>query len=249
MEKIINTKNILTFLGLVVIPLALFSFFYWTTTAQADSNAEKMVRDQIKSRGVKDPAVLTAMCKVKRHLFVPTPLVPFAYGDRPLSIGYDQTISQPFIVAYMTELLKLKEGDRVLEIGTGSGYQAAILAEICHRGYVYTIEIVKPLADRSKELLKSLGYKNIEVKAGDGFVGWKEHAPFDAIIVTCAPESIPPPLLEQLAEGGRLVIPLGAQWQAQVLQLVTKEKGKLIYKDVEWVRFVPMTGKALEKKK
>jgi len=195
-----------------------------------------MVNSQIKARGLTNERVLKAMLKVKRHLFVPLAHRNRSYEDGPLSIGEGQTISQPYIVALMTELLELKEGDKVLEIGTGSGYQAAILAELAKE--VYTIELLKTLAERSQKLLKELGYVNIKVKHGDGFLGWPEYAPFDAIIVTCASEEIPPFLLEQLAQGGRLVIPVGSEYQE--LKQIKKKEGKIISKDIISVRFVPM---------
>lgn len=197
---------------------------------------EEMVRTQIKARGIKDEGTLSAMRKVKRHLFVPLMHRHLSYGDHPLPIGEDQTISQPYIVALMTELLELKGGERVLEIGTGSGYQAAILAELAKE--VYTIEILELLAERSQELLKELGYENIKVKHADGFLGWPEYGPFDAIIVTCAPEEVPPALLQQLAEGGRLVIPVGTHWQE--LKQLKKIEGKIVSKSIIPVRFVPM---------
>jgi len=197
---------------------------------------ENMVNSQIKVRGVTDERVLKAMGKVERHLFVPLTHRHLSYEDYPLPIGEGQTISQPYIVALMTELLELKGEEKVLEIGTGSGYQAAILAELAKE--VYTVEILEPLADRSQKLLKELGYKNIKVKHGDGFLGWPEHAPFDAIIVTCAPEKIPPALVEQLAEGGRLVIPVGAHYQE--LKQLKKIKGEIVSKNIIPVRFVPM---------
>jgi|GEM_PF-78214 len=200
---------------------------------------ERMVKEQIEGRGIKDKRVLEAMRKVERHLFVPLAYQRFAYEDRPLPIGFGQTISQPYIVALMTELLNLKGKEKVLEIGTGSGYQAAILAELAKE--VYTIEIIEPLAKRAESLLKRLGYNNIFVKCGDGFFGWKEFAPFDRIVVTCAPEEIPSPLIEQLAEGGRLVIPVGEEWQ--VLKLVEKKEGKIFVKDIIPVLFVPMQRK------
>ena len=198
---------------------------------------QKMVNEQIIARGVRTESVIKAMQKVERHLFVPEQYRNFAYSDRPLPIGEGQTISQPYIVALMTELLDLKKSDKVLEIGTGSGYQAAILAEICDS--VYTIEIIPSLGKQAQVLLKELGYHNIHCKIGDGYLGWPEHAPYDGIIVTCAPSKIPQPLKEQLAEGGRMVIPVGATY-TQELVLVTKTKGKLIQKSVIPVRFVPM---------
>jgi protein-L-isoaspartate(D-aspartate) O-methyltransferase len=197
---------------------------------------ENMINSQIKARGVTDERVLKAMHKVERHLFVPLMYRHLSYEDHPLPIGEGQTISQPYIVALMTELLELKGGEKVLEIGTGSGYQAAILAELVKE--VYTIEILEPLAERSQKLFKELGYENIKVKHGDGFLGWPEYAPFDAIIVTCAPEEVPPALLEQLAEGGSLVIPVGTHWQE--LKRLKKIEGKITSKSIIPVRFVPM---------
>lgn len=196
----------------------------------------QMVERQIKARGIRNQDVLKAMRKVERHLFVPQKAKKYAYSDNPASIGYGQTISQPYVVAFMTEVLDLIPGDRVLEIGTGSGYQAAILGEICNQ--VYSIEIVESLGQRSKSLLDSLGYKNIKVRIGDGYQGWPEFAPFDAIIVTCAPNNIPEPLQEQLAEGGKMIIPVGSRYQKLVL--IRKENGKLKQQSVMDVRFVPM---------
>ncbi len=174
-----------------------------------------MVKYQIRDRGVTDVRVLRAMEHVLRHEFVPSNYVDQAYADHPLPIGHGQTISQPYIVALMTELLELKETDRVLEIGTGSGYQAAILSEIVAE--VYTVEIVEPLATEAKERLERLGYKNVHVLYADGYYGWEEHAPYDAIIVTCAPDHIPQPLVQQLADGGSLVVPVGPPGGYQTL--------------------------------
>lgn len=198
---------------------------------------EQMVNDQIKGRGISDTRVLHAMTKVSRHLFVPEPFTGKAYEDMPLPIGLNQTISQPYIVALMTEVLRLKATDRVLEIGTGSGYQAAILAEICDS--VYTIDIFELLADRARKTLNQLGYKNIMVKHGDGYQGWPEHAPFDAIIVTCAPTRIPQPLKDQLAEKGRMIIPVGGSG-IQELILLVKKNGRILEESVLPVMFVPM---------
>ena len=206
---------------------------------------QAMVQTQIKRRGIKDEKVLAAMRTVQRHLFVPRALWSSAYDDHPLPIGEGQTISQPYIVAIMTELLRLKGDEKVLEVGTGSGYQAAVLAEICDS--VHSIEIVKPLAERSGKLLKDLGYTNITVYDGDGYLGKPEHAPFDGIIVTCAPPYIPEPLKEQLKEGGRMVIPVGEF--AQELVVLTKKDGKIEQRSVLPVRFVPMTGDHIEGKK
>ena len=200
---------------------------------------ESMVRHQIASRGVQDPHVLSAMRRVPRHEFVPENVRSAAYDDRPLPIGEGQTISQPYIVALMTEVLELNPDDRVLEIGTGSGYQAAVLAELTDR--VYTIEIIESLGLRAQKTFRRLGYDHIRVKIGDGYLGWEEYAPFDAIIVTCAPEQIPQPLVDQLAEGGRMVIPVGPR-HAQELVLVVKEGGRIRQQDIIPVLFVPMTG-------
>lgn len=205
-----------------------------------------MVKEQIIARGISDRLVLEAMLKVQRHKFVPDEVKGLAYIDSPLPIGDNQTISQPYIVALMTELLGLKGDEKVLEIGTGSGYQAAILAEIVKE--VYTIEILPSLANTALQRLQKLGYKNITVKCGDGYKGWKEHAPFDGIIVTCAPDHIPQPLIDQLKVGGRMVIPVGELYQE--LLLITKtSKSTITRKSIIPVRFVPMTGEAQQKKK
>jgi protein-L-isoaspartate(D-aspartate) O-methyltransferase len=199
---------------------------------------EEMIENQIRTRGIKNEVVLNAIRKVDRHKFVPEEIRHHAYSDRPLPIGERQTISQPYIVALMTELLELKNGDTVLEVGTGSGYQAAILAELAD--HVYTIEIIGSLALSAERLLRELGYRNINVKIGDGYIGWEEFAPFDAIIVTAAPPHIPQPLLDQLKEWGRLVIPVGDYYQE--LKKITKVKGKIRSQNVIPVVFVPMTG-------
>ena len=197
----------------------------------------KMVKEQIEKRGVRDSATLASMRKVQRHLFVPENQMGNAYEDRPLPIGYGQTISQPYIVAYMTEVLKLKPGSRVLEIGTGSGYQAAILAEIVKE--VYTIEIVEPLSKEASNRLSKLNYKNVKVRTGDGYHGWKDKSPFDAIIVTAASEHVPPPLIEQLKDSGRMIIPVGSPFMTQQLMLVNKVGGKARSKSMMPVIFVP----------
>jgi len=197
---------------------------------------ERMVREQLELRGIEDKAVLSAMRKVKRHLFVPSDLEEFAYADGPLPIGYDQTISQPYIVAYMTEAAGLKPKDHVLEIGTGSGYQAAVLAEIVSK--VYSIEIIEPLAESAKKRLESLGYDNIKVKLGDGYKGWEEFTPYEVIIVTAAPPAIPDLLLEQLTIGGRMVIPVGSVYQE--LYCITRTETGYDKKALLPVRFVPM---------
>lgn len=202
--------------------------------------------EHLRRQGIKDEAVLKAMLKVPRHLFVPESHRHLSYEDMALPIGEGQTISQPFVVAFMTQALELKPTDKVLEIGTGSGYQAAILAELAKE--VYTIEIIPTLAKRAEETLQKLGYKNIKVKVGDGYFGWKEHAPFDAIIVTCAPEDVPQPLIEQLKDGGRMVIPVGKRY-VQQLYVLRKEGGKLAKKAVLDVLFVPMLGEAEKRAK
>jgi len=206
---------------------------------------ERMVENQIKARGVKDPRVLSAMLKVQRHLFVPRESQSSAYADQPLPIGQGQTISQPYIVALMTELLELKGGERVLEVGTGSGYQAAILGELAKD--VYSIEIIETLASSARDLLLKLDYKNITVKAGDGYLGWPEAAPFDAIIVTAAPDHIPKPLLEQLKDGGIMVLPVGTY--SQELKKITRRSGTFETTDVIPVLFVPMTGDGVKQQR
>ncbi|MBN1780035.1 protein-L-isoaspartate(D-aspartate) O-methyltransferase [bacterium] len=219
-------------------------------TAQNEQPAEprfhdacmRMVDTQIRARGVTDSLVLAAMERVPRHRFVPKKFISSAYTDQPLPIGHDQTISQPYIVAYMTEALHLKGNEKVLEIGTGSGYQAAVLAEIVDT--VYTIEIVESLSLQAQETLHALGYDHVIGRTGDGYAGWPEQAPFDAIIVTAAPAAIPEPLVDQLGENGRMIVPVGT-W-SQDLILITKKNGKLEQKRLLPVRFVPMTGKAQE---
>lgn len=204
-----------------------------------------MVDRQIALRGIKDQRVLDAMRKVPRHEFVPANMARYAYEDCPLSIGQGQTISQPFIVALMTEHLEVREGDRILEIGTGSGYQAAVLAELTPE--VFSVEIRETLAGSSARTLKDLGYDSVRVKHGDGYFGWEEHGPFDGIIVTCAANHVPPPLLRQLKEGGRLVIPLGSTSYFQTLTVITKVDGRPRIRQVLDVRFVPMVGEAEKK--
>lgn len=196
----------------------------------------RMVETQIIARGIKDERIVAAMKKVPRHLFVPSDMIDYAYNDEPVPIGEGQTISQPYIVAYMTEALNLKPEDKVLEIGTGSGYQTAILAEMVSE--VYTVEIIASLSLRAQELLTKLGYQNIHFKIGDGSLGWEENSPYDAIIVTAAPARIPRPLEEQLKLDGRMVIPVGSAFQE--LFLVTKEKQGLKKKKLLPVRFVPL---------
>jgi protein-L-isoaspartate(D-aspartate) O-methyltransferase len=209
---------------------------------------QRMVTRQIQARDVRDPNVLEAMRIVPRHAFVPFSELPYAYGDYPRPIGYDQTISQPYIVAFMTEALQLKPNSKVLEIGTGSGYQAAVCAEIADK--VYTIEIVEELAKRAKKDLEELGYSNVFTKFGDGFFGWPDAAPFDAIIGTAAAGRIPEPLIEQLKPGGRMILPYGRPWGFQYLVVVTKDEAGNIHKEnVMPVRFVPMTGEVMKPEK
>lgn len=198
-----------------------------------------MVKEQIAARGIKERAVLKAMQTVERHLFVPIKFRHLAYSDSPLPIGFRQTISQPYIVGLMTQLLDLNSKSKVLEIGTGSGYQAAILAELCND--VYNIEIVEALALKAKSIIESLNYDNLHLKWGDGYKGWEEHAPYDAIIVTCSPNKIPQALMDQLGENGRLVIPVG-ETKEKNLVLLKKIDGELVRKDVIPVHFVPMVN-------
>lgn len=209
-----------------------------TTEEAFAAMRQQMVQRQIESRGVKDPLVLDAMRSVRRHRYVPDNMRRYAYYDEPLPIGYEQTISQPYIVAYMTESLGLKGNEKVLEIGTGSGYQAAVLAEVVKE--VYTIEIVEPLAERAEESLREEGYSNVHCRAGDGYQGWPEAAPFDAVIITAAPPRIPEPLIEQLKVGGRMIVPVGTLYQELVL--LTKKKKGVEKQRLLPVRFVPMTG-------
>ncbi len=199
----------------------------------------QMVKQQLAARGIDHKPTLNAMQKVQRHKLVPEEMLPYAYEDTPLPIGMEQTISQPYMVAFMTQAIRPQPGMKVLEIGTGSGYQAAVLAEIVDT--VYTIETVEPLAKRAKSKLDEMGYSNILYKVGDGFHGWEEHAPFDAILVTAAPEEIPPKLLEQLKEGGKMVIPVGKSQNQQLRVVEKKKNGKVKSTNVMPVRFVPFT--------
>jgi len=207
---------------------------------------QQMIERDLKGRDITNAAVLQAMADVPRHRFVPNALQESAYADYPLPIGHGQTIAQPYVVALMTQVLELRPEDRVLEIGTGCGYQAAVLARLAKQ--VYTIEIVEPLAEGARKLLAELGFSNIFVKAGDGFDGWPEHAPFDKIILTCAVKGLPPALIEQLKEGGRIIAPIGGIGNVQHLVLASREGGTLTHRKVLPVRFVPMTGKALDKR-
>jgi protein-L-isoaspartate(D-aspartate) O-methyltransferase len=199
----------------------------------------RMVDQQIKARDIKNQAVLDAMSKVPRHRFVPASVIDAAYEDHPLPIGYEQTISQPYIVAYMTEAVEISSSEKALEIGTGSGYQAAILGELAKE--VYTIEIIPELSRQAGKVLNELGYKNIQVKTGNGYLGWPEHAPFDGIVVTAAPDSVPQALVDQLAVNGKMVIPVGVKEQKMLI--ITKTQNGLIERRTIPVRFVPMTGK------
>lgn len=223
--------------------LVIFIFIgFFQSTGQQDDKytalRKDMVANQIVSKGIRNPLTIKALQKVPRHLFVPQQSISRAYDDTPLPIGYNQTISQPFIVAYMTELAKPAKWKKVLEIGTGSGYQAAVLAEIVDT--VYTIEIIPELAREATSRLARLGYKNIITKAGDGYLGWKEHAPFDVIMVTAADDHIPQPLLDQLAEEGRLIMPVGPPSSAQQIVLAVKKNGKIEKNKLAMVRFVPL---------
>lgn len=233
------------FYVIIILQISLLTAF-----AQDDPFAKarsRMVEQDLKGRDITDPTVLKVMGKVQRHLFVDKSQQKSAYNDHPLPIAEGQTISQPYIVALMTQVLKIKSGEKVLEIGTGSGYQAAVLAEITDK--VYTIEIRKGLAEEAAARLKNLGYKDVKVKNADGYFGWEEHAPFDAIIVTAAANHIPPPLIKQLKDGGRLVIPLGSTTYYQTLTLVTKIKGDdLRVEHITGVAFVPMAGEVQKKR-
>src|SRR2546430_1084885 len=215
------------------------------TAADFAAQRQRMVEQQLKPRGIKDERVLAAMAKVPREEFIPADQRSDAYDDGPLPIGYDQTISQPYIVAFMTEQLRLKPSDRLLEIGSGSGYQAAVLAELV--ADVYTVEIIEPLAKTAQATLQRLGYKNVHLKVGDGYQGWPEEAPVDAIIVTCAPENVPQPLVNQLKDGGRMVIPVGDRF-AQQLYLLEKKNGQLKESATLPVRFVPMRREQKQRK-
>jgi len=231
------------FIHAIMNRLILILLLFLALGIQAQNNyneaREKMVNSQIKARGIRGSLTLTAMRTVPRHKFVPKKQIGNAYLDSPLPIGHGQTISQPYIVAFMTEIIKPTKDFRVLEIGTGSGYQAAVLARIVDS--VYSIEIIEPLFIQSKKRLKDLNYNNILVKNADGYHGWIEKGPFDAIVVTAAAEFVPPPLIEQLKDGGRMIIPIGTPFTTQQLLLVEKKKGKIKTKNLMFVRFVPFT--------
>lgn len=230
----------------LIVFILLFSASYLFAADPYIQKRQAMVENDIKGRGIKDKKVIEVMGRIPRHLFVDENLRSRAYGDYPLPIGEGQTISQPYVVALMTEALRLKPTDRVLEIGTGSGYQATVLAETVKE--VYSIEIRKSLAEMAGKRLKDLGYRNVNVKYADGYFGWEEYAPFDAIIITTAANHIPPPLIKQLKEGGRLIVPLGSTVYYQTLTLVTKKKGELDVEQMGSVAFVPMIGEAEKRK-
>lgn len=240
MNSLLSRRS--TRLAFTIVSIAPLAFALGDPLPVEDRFAEQrrsMVKEQIANRGIKDTATLRAMEAVPRHEFVPEVYQRYAYSDGPLPIGYGQTISQPYIVALMTELAQLSKGEKALEIGTGSGYQAAVLAHIIDS--VYTIEIIKELGESAQKRLQRLGYQKVQVKIGDGYYGWEEHAPFDAIIVTAAAEHIPPPLIKQLKDGGRMVIPVGHPYFVQNLVLVEKKDGKVKSRDILPVRFVPLT--------
>jgi protein-L-isoaspartate(D-aspartate) O-methyltransferase len=233
------------YLVLLILFSTVFSLFSFEEDIYAHRR-EIMVKAQLAARDITDKRVLEAMSIVPRHMFVSDRYKNLAYNDYPLPIDEGQTISQPYIVALMSQCLKLQGGEKVLEIGTGSGYQAAVLAHLTDK--VYSIEIWEPLAKKASQTLKKLHYDEVQVKWGDGYFGWQEHSPFDAIIVTCAANHIPPHLLNQLKEGGRLIIPLGNTLYFQTLTLITKKEGKPEIEHISGVRFVPMTGEAQKKK-
>lgn len=237
---------------LIFFSLSLLGSFRFAFAENKPANSDKttvqrmiMVEEQIAGRGIKDRRILDAMRKIPRHLFVDSFMKERAYGDHPLPIGEGQTISQPYVVALMTEALNLKSSDVVLEIGTGSGYQAAVLAELVKQ--VYTVEIREGLKETASKLLIELGYKNIKTKYGDGYYGWEQYAPFDAIIITASANHIPPPLIKQLKEGGRLIIPLGSTLYYQTLTLATKNGNELNLEQMGGVAFVPMLGEVKQK--
>jgi len=243
-RRIFLKSCILYLLGIFVV-ISPFSPFVFAEESYGQKR-QAMIENHIKGRGIKDRRVLDIMGKIPRHLFVDEHVRDRAYGDHPLPIGEGQTISQPYVVALMTEALQLKPTDRVLEIGTGSGYQAAVLAGIVKE--VYTIEIRKSLAAQAEKRLKDLGYTNVKVRYADGYFGWEEFAPFDAIIITASANHIPPPLIRQLKEGGRLILPLGSTVYYQTLTLATKRKGDLDVQQMGAVAFVPMIGESDKKR-
>ena len=232
---------ILIFIFIIFLLIVIYEHDKIEETDDYIEKRQSMVLNQLQSRDIIDPEVLQAMLTVPRHKFVDEHIRESAYNDYPLAIGEGQTISQPYIVALMTQLSELKGNEKVLEIGTGSGYQAAVLAEIVEE--VYTVEIYESLSKKSEKLLTDLGYRNIKSKVGDGYYGWEEYAPYDAIIVTCAPDHVPPPLLQQIKDdGGRIVIPVGGIWMVQTLMKIEKTGGQIKSKGIIGVRFVPMIG-------
>ncbi len=234
-----------------LILIYLCSYFFYVAPAAADEDAalraarQRMVEKDLRGRDITDPRILEIMGRIPRHLFVDRSLQSQAYADHPLPIGEGQTISQPYIVALMTQILNIQSGEKVLEIGTGSGYQAAVLAELTDQ--VFSIEIREALTRAASRHLKELGYEKVHLKYGDGYFGWEEFAPFDAILVTCAANHVPPPLIKQLKEGGRLIIPLGSTTYFQTLTLITKKDGQPDVQHLMSVAFVPMTGEAQKK--
>ena len=229
-------------LSFILLP---FSFLYSSEDRAFTAARQRMVEKDLKGRDIADPQVLEILGRIPRHLFVENSLRHQAYADHPLPIGEGQTISQPYIVALMTQILRIKPGEKVLEVGTGSGYQAAVLAELTDQ--VFSIEIREKLTQAASKILKELGYNQVRLKSGDGYFGWEEFAPFDAILVTCAANHIPPSLIKQLKEGGRLILPLGSTTYFQTLTLITKKGGQPDVQHLMGVAFVPMTGEAQKK--
>jgi protein-L-isoaspartate(D-aspartate) O-methyltransferase len=229
-------------LSFILLP---FSFLYSSEDRAFTAARQRMIEKDLKGRDIADLQVLEIMGRIPRHLFVEKSLQRQAYADHPLPIGEGQTISQPYIVALMTQILRIKPGEKVLEVGTGSGYQAAVLAELTDQ--VFSIEIREKLTQAASKILKELGYNQVRLKSGDGYFGWEEFAPFDAILVTCAANHIPPSLIKQLKEGGRLILPLGSTTYFQTLTLITKKGGQTDVQHLMGVAFVPMTGEAQKK--
>lgn len=225
--------------------IIIISFYLFVQNTNYATQREEMVKTQIEARGISNKATLKAMRKVQRHHFIPENMIKYAYSDKPLPIGNNQTISQPYIVAYMTASILPKSNMKVLEIGTGSGYQAAVLAEVVSK--VYSIEIIPELAQKSGSILKKLGYKNVTLKTGDGYLGWKEFAPYDAIIITAALNHIPKPLIDQLKNDGVLIMPVGENGKTQSLKLLKKRGNRISEKSLMLVRFVPFTGEKRNK--
>jgi len=240
MDKTLKHPSCLLIIA-VICALLCLSFRFESKEQEFGAMRKSMVEEQIVKRGISDNSVIESMLSIPRHLFVPEKYTSVAYSDAPLPIGYGQTISQPYIVAYMTEILKIKKGDTVLEVGTGSGYQAAVLSVLANK--IYTIEIIPELVLQADQRLKDLGYKNVYVKNADGYYGWQEQAPFDAIIVTAAAGHIPTPLIRQLKRGGRMVIPVGSPFMVQSLVMIKKgQGGEITTENMMYVRFVPLTG-------